>query len=144
MGAWVVTGPPAAGKSSWVRARAKPGDIVVDLDLIAQVLTPGGEHHDHDRIVRTVAQRARQAAITEALKHGGERDVYIVHTQPGPRMLRLYRQHGAHVVTVDPGRDVVLARCRADRPHTVIAAVERWYAEHGEHHTGSQSSSRDW
>ena len=35
----IVCGPPASGKSSYVKARSKPEDVVIDLDLIA-----GGRH----------------------------------------------------------------------------------------------------
>ncbi|WP_165683056.1 AAA family ATPase, partial [Mycobacteroides abscessus] len=44
---YLVTGPPAAGKSTWVRQHAKHGDITIDYDAIASVLTPaGGDPHD--------------------------------------------------------------------------------------------------
>jgi AAA domain len=32
----LICGPPAAGKSTYVQAHAQPGDIVIDLDLIAR------------------------------------------------------------------------------------------------------------
>jgi hypothetical protein len=34
----VVTGPPGAGKTTWVQQRAKPGDIVFDFDAIANLV----------------------------------------------------------------------------------------------------------
>jgi 5-methylcytosine-specific restriction protein A len=34
----VVTGEPGSGKSTWVKERAKPGDLVWDLDDIASVM----------------------------------------------------------------------------------------------------------
>lgn len=145
MALYVISGPPAAGKSTWVAARAEQGDIVVDLDRIAQALTaPGADYHRYGRTLRTVAQRARQAAISEALKHRRTHDVYVIHTDPAPNTLRMYRQHDAELVTVDPGRDVVLARCAEQRPASVIAAVERWYASHGDNHIESQAGSRVW
>lgn len=140
----VVTGPPAAGKTTWVAARAKPGDIVIDQDLIAAALTVQGDLHDYGRTIRTIAQSARRAAITEALKASRTLDVYIVHTQPGPTMQQVYRQHGARIITIDPGRDIVLARCRTERPRAVLAAVQRWYSDHERHHTVSHASSRAW
>ena len=39
---YVVTGPPAAGKSAWIQARAKAADVVIDLDRIASALTGPG------------------------------------------------------------------------------------------------------
>ncbi len=37
----LVAGPPAAGKSTWIRDHAKPGDITIDYDTLAQALSPG-------------------------------------------------------------------------------------------------------
>lgn len=37
---YLVTGPPAAGKSTWVRKHATHGDITIDYDALATVLTP--------------------------------------------------------------------------------------------------------
>lgn len=46
----VVIGPPAAGKTTYVLAHARPGDIVVDLDRLANALTCGGtDSHRHIR-----------------------------------------------------------------------------------------------
>src|SRR5690606_407861 len=58
---YVVTGPPASGKSTWVRAHAKPGDVVVDYDILAGALSgaPSGNPHDHPEPIRTVAFKAR-------------------------------------------------------------------------------------
>lgn len=39
---YVVPGPPTAGKSSWIDARAKPTDIVIDLDRITRALAGPG------------------------------------------------------------------------------------------------------
>jgi hypothetical protein len=142
---YVIQGPPAAGKTTWVAAHAGQGDIVVDMDRIAQALTaPGADYHRYGRTLRTVAQQARRAAISEALKHSRTHDVYVIHTHPGPDALRTYRQHDAELVTVDPGRDVVLARCAEQRPRYALAAVERWYATHGDYHVESQAGSRAW
>lgn len=41
MTVYIITGPPAAGKTTWVRDHAKPGDITIDFDTIAATLSPG-------------------------------------------------------------------------------------------------------
>lgn len=65
----VVIGPPAAGKSTWVLERAKPGDIVIDFDRLAVALSAtGGDPHDHPPAVAAVTRAARTAAIEAAIK----------------------------------------------------------------------------
>lgn len=129
MALWIVIGPPAGGKSTWVNDRANPGDIVIDYDRIASALTAvGAEAHGHKRPLATVAFRAREAAIGEALRHVATHDVYIIHSVPKPAAMERYRKAGAEVVTVDPGREVAEARCRAERPETYMDGVKRWYA----------------
>jgi len=109
---YVVIGPPAGGKSTWVLDRARPGDIVIDFDRMAVALTgPGGDPHDHPGPVMVVVRAARTAAIEAAIKQAKATDVYLIHSSPGQARMAEYRALGAEVVTIDPGRDVVRARC---------------------------------
>jgi hypothetical protein len=140
----VVMGPPAAGKSTYVQAHAKPGDVVIDLDLIARALTCGdGDTHRHPEVVQRVAHRARRAAVREALKLSTRADVWIVHTQPDADTVAEYERHGARMVTVDPGREVVLARIDEQRPPEMRAAVMRWYSGRTVDAVSAQAS-RQW
>ncbi|MCT9932434.1 ATP-binding protein [Planotetraspora sp. A-T 1434] len=145
MGLYVITGPPAAGKSTWVRGHAKPGDIVIDYDLLAAALTaPGADLNAHPKVLRDVAYRARAAAVTEALNHTNTVDVYVIHSIPSEHARARYEDHDAHIVEIDPGRDVVMQRIRTMRPHAMVAVAQRWYA-HRDHTTSTQAqSSRSW
>ena len=40
----IITGPPCAGKSTYVRENAKSGDLRIDYDLIAQALGAENSH----------------------------------------------------------------------------------------------------
>ncbi|SDN18024.1 hypothetical protein [Streptomyces wuyuanensis] len=125
---YVITGPPAAGKSSWIQARAKPTDVVIDLDRITLALSgPGAPNWNQDEILRKVALRARFAALDEAIKHRDRTDVYLIHTMPSPKALARYRRLEAKVVAVDPGRDIVMQRVRDMRHEGMIAVATRWY-----------------
>lgn len=60
----LITGPPASGKSTYVRDNAKPGDAIIDLDLL-----------DGDSVLR--------AALEESLHlRGSQRDVWVIRTLP--------------------------------------------------------------
>lgn len=125
---YVIIGPPAAGKSTWVNDRAKPGDIVVDYDRIANALTSiHAAPHGHKRPLAAVAFHARETVITQALRYVRDHDVYIIHSVPKLAAMDRYRKHDAEIVTLDPGRDVVEARCREERPENYMDGVKRWY-----------------
>ncbi|WP_225080456.1 ATP-binding protein [Streptomyces sp. CoT10] len=144
---YVITGPPAAGKSSWIQAHATARDIVIDLDRIALALTgPGAPQWNHDPLVQRVAQRARFAAIDEAVKHLDEVDVYLIHTMPSPKARAKYQRLGARIVTVDPGEDVVRERVRTMRSEGMDRVVTRWYRTYrkGGSRPVTVQASRDW
>lgn len=144
MALFIVQGPPASGKSTWVNTHAKHGDIVIDLDRIAASLTtPGADTHQHGDAVKRVAHRIRQGAIAEALRHCTDVGVYIIHSRPRPEARAKYDRHAATYITVDPGRDVVLARCAEQRSTQAHAAAMRWYDEHTDSPT-TVSASRTW
>lgn len=126
---FVVTGPPCAGKTTWVREHARPGDITVDYDEFVAALTPRGpEPYDAPMHIVDVAQTARRAAIHVALNKLWHCDVYLIDSQPRPEAYERYQRLGAHFVPIDPGYETCIARAQAERCPRVQAAVERWYA----------------
>jgi hypothetical protein len=145
---YVVTGPPAAGKSSWIEARARPADVVIDLDRITAALSgPGAPNWTQDGIALRVAHRARYAAIDEALKHLDDTDVYLIHTMPSAKWLARYRRHGAEIVAVDPGKDIVMQRIQDMRAPGLRAVATKWYAQRAKQRsarTVTRQASRTW
>jgi hypothetical protein len=125
----VVVGPPAAGKSTYVREHAAADDVVVDLDVIASALRgPNGDPtHIYPAHVRHVAIAARQAAIRRAVRLAERVTVWLVHSIPSAAQLERYRAEGYEVVRVDPGAAVVVERARALRPAETMAHVDRYY-----------------
>ena len=144
---YVITGPPAGGKSSWIEARAKPTDVVIDLDRITLALAgPGAPRWTQDEVLVRVAQRARFAALEEAIKLRDRVDVYLIHTMPGARARARYEALGARIVVVDPGQDVVMQRVRDMRAQALVSVVTRWYRQHEREPARSvtRQSSRQW
>ena len=140
----LVTGPPASGKSTWVKQHAKHGDITIDYDAIASVLTPPGhDPHDPPQHVKAVTKAARQAAIDTALTMSRDHDVYVIHSMPSPTLIARYQAHGAKVHTIDPGRNVVLARCKAERPWRMAQAAKLWYDQQAASKRGEPASKHE-
>lgn len=109
---YLILGPPASGKSTWVKQHAKPGDITIDYDALANALTPSdGKPHKHTQHVKAVTKAARQAAIDTAVTL--DCDVYVIHSMPSQRLIDHY----------------LLARCKAERPWQMQQAVKQWYSE---------------
>jgi dephospho-CoA kinase len=143
---YVVTGPPAAGKSSWIQAHATARDIVIDLDLMALAMAgPGADHHSHTEVLTRVVHRARYAAIDEACQHLDKVDVYLIHTQPSAKALAKYKRLEARIITVDPGREIVMQRVKAMRQPEMERVVTRWYnARRGRPAEAMPQASRAW
>lgn len=145
---YVIIGPPAAGKSSWIEARATARDIVIDLDRITRALTgPGAPAWNHDRVASAVALRARYAAIDEAVKYRDERDVYLIHSMPSPKAYARYKRLSAKVVAVDPGKEIVMQRVRDMRSPALLGVATRWYRDHARQRRGQtvgRQASRSW
>lgn len=134
---YVVTGPPAGGKTTWVRDHAKYGDIVIDYDDIVAAL-----HREDDQLsgdpaeqplhLAQIANVARQAAIDAAMhKHDMREtngcDVYIVHTTPSRQHMNRYRKHGAQVILCNPGHAECMRRAVAERTPRQQQFVQDWY-----------------
>lgn len=125
----VVTGPPGGGKSTYIRERAQPGDVVIDLDRLALALTTEGtEHHAYPKHVTTVAVSARRAAIDCALQLPSDTHVWIIETQPTQQADERYREAGAEIVLCDPGREVVVERVQRERPQHIKRVVDDYYS----------------
>lgn len=125
----IITGPPAAGKTSFIAEHSQPGDIRIDLDHIANLLAGvDPDNHDHAPHVWAVAKAARTAAIDAALKHAAEHDVWVIDSKPTPANLTRYREHGAQIHTIDPGKTTVMSRIKNQRPARMIQVAAAWYS----------------
>lgn len=125
MSVTVVTGPPCSGKSTYVRQHAKPGDIVIDFDVMAQAF--GSTHpHDHTAATRHVTMQARRAAIAAAITVHEKTPVWIVDCNISRERLVAYRQAGASIVALDVDRAELHRRAGAERPALWHRLIDEW------------------
>lgn len=123
----VVTGHICSGKTTYVRERAAPGDVVVDLDRIALSIAPEGTAaYAYDQRHRDVARRIWWYAIDEAVRQHrrpGGFDLWIVHAYPSDEDVARYRRLGASIAEMGGDRETLVARARAERPPEWIASL---------------------
>lgn len=123
----VVTGPPCSGKTTYVREHASPGDVVVDLDALAQALG-SPDPHNHPPAVLHLAQLARGYLIRAVMGYKAS-PVWIIDTMITPEHLARYVQAGATIVSLDVDREVLHQRARDQgRPPDVHHAIDLWLA----------------
>lgn len=126
----VVTGPPCAGKSTYVQENRKDKDVVVDYDLIAQALG-STEPYGSMGAIRTCALSARDRVTDLCIER--DFDSWVIRTELGQDDKELFRLAGAEFIEVDPGEDVCIARAEEEgRPDDCIEAIRAWYAKHGD------------
>lgn len=133
MTVYVVTGPPAACKSTWIREHAKPGDITIDYDTLAQALSPELPEDPAEQPPHVVAviMAARAAALDEATHDTATGyDTYLVHAMPPRKHLNRYRKHGFKIVTINPGYTECMWRARYRTPRQQ-GIVTDWYERRG-------------
>lgn len=133
MALYVVTGSPGCGKSTWVRATAKPGDIRFDSDAMTNLLTgkAEGKHH-HDNVHAKISRAAREAGIREAIKHRNNLDIYLLKSNLNRQDEMKWRRYGARFIIIDPGYEQAKAWCKASRPGYKHRLVDAWYERRDE------------
>lgn len=65
----VVCGPPGSGKTTWVRDHAERGDLILDLDTLAQAVT-GLDLYDKPDELLPYVWDARDAMLTRLAAYG--------------------------------------------------------------------------
>jgi hypothetical protein len=120
----IVTGPPCAGKTTYVAQHAQPGDIIIDFDAMARAL--GAHDRNYSNPVRAVTQYARGAAIKGAISwHRRGARVWITECQPSPQRWRQYALAGARHVKLDVDPDELHRRIDAERPASYHALADQ-------------------
>lgn len=122
----VVTGPPCAGKSTYVQEHAKDGDIFVDYDMIAKAIGKGRSHMARGHI-KTLAFSLREKAIDYLLKNP-EAESWVIHTRPKEEWIKAYKDAGAEFINIESTLEECLARAEKDeRPQQTIDAIYEYF-----------------
>jgi hypothetical protein len=133
----VVTGPPCAGKSTYIEEHRSLDDVVIDVDRLAVALGADADHIDWSRGTahRILARDVRAYLVRTLMQDlkvsgGAGTPVWLVDTAPKGWQRAEYRKVGATVVDLVPAREVCHERAKAaGRSVATHGEIERWYAE---------------
>lgn len=132
----MVCGPPAAGKSTYVRDHAGPNDLVIDFDRILESVTGSGASEKQRRAGLSEAALERNRILrTLSTDRKHERCWFIICAGKEETRLRWAKRLDAEVVLLDTPRDVCLARVRSEKTSretkaSRLGAVRRWWTQH--------------
>jgi 5-methylcytosine-specific restriction protein A len=122
----LVCGPPASGKSTWVRSQARPGDQVIDFDHLCRSLG-SRDRYDHPLLVRQLAKTMRRSLEDKAGTHPGR--TWVIRSLPRAEdRTTVAERLGARVVMHAVPADEAIARARQDqRPAWTEQAIRGWW-----------------
>jgi hypothetical protein len=103
----LVCGPPAAGKTTYVKAHACSTDLVIDLDLIAAEFGIGRDRYSLDVAELLEERNARLAALAD---EPANRLAWVVLTAPSRKL----RAWWCEMLAVRPGDLILLVPPRAE------------------------------
>jgi len=121
----VITGPPCSGKTTYARQHAKPGDLIIDFDEIAQALGSPSTH-EHPPHIREVTAAAWAQAIRRAIEL--RKPAWIIDSRPKPDRMERYRAARATIVPLSATADILHQRATdAGRPVIVHKQIDEWF-----------------
>lgn len=139
---YLIGGPPAAGKSTWVFQRMQPGDMVLDLDRLLVALNGQDMTSPRDLQRQEYGQQlgyalvAYEAIITQIQRLPVPYNIYVITSLPDmARRAALAERLHAQVVMVVPPIAACLANIRTDPRRAPYEAQWRvvigdWYREY--------------
>ncbi len=119
----LVTGPPLGGKSTYVKANALPGDVIIDYDDLATAL--GSDSRDRTMGWHGIINATRNAALREVQAGNVNADrVWIVSTNPNAA--EMFPHH--ELIEINPGIDEVRRRTvGSDRTQPALDQQAKWF-----------------
>lgn len=134
----LVTGPPGAGKTTYVRDRARHGDLVLDLDRIFIAIS-GLEKYDKPDTLLPYALAAYDGIIAElgrSIGSGNLRHAWVITTAAKKKKRKLLQDTlNAEVVVLDTDPSTCLKRIandplRSARRDQWEKIVRRWWDDY--------------
>jgi hypothetical protein len=124
----IVSGPPASGKTTYLKDNAAPNDIVIDLDGIMRRINPRYTHWSGalDKGLFNRAIRERNAMLGKLNGESGKRAWFIVSAPTEAERQWWQGKLGGEIVLLHPGVEECKRRATERGTPNAIAGIDRW------------------
>jgi predicted ATPase len=128
----LISGPPCAGKTTFARENARPGDLLLDFDDIARGLGSAWKWHHSPRVMREAERRIREE-MRAIGRRGPVRPTWLIRTIPDGYTRRIVAANvsATRRVLLLPSIDELIRRAESRPfPDETKASIRRWLAEY--------------
>lgn len=124
----ILCGPPCSGKTTYIKANAGPLDILIDVDTIAQGVSPGYQHWNGqlDSGLLNQSIRIRNAMLGSLARRKGGRAWFIVSAPTEAERQWWADRLGGTVVLLHPGIAECKRRAVSRGTPRAIKGVDDW------------------
>lgn len=111
----IVAGPPGAGKSTWVKERLKPGEMVFDWDDVKSALVGSGKTHTDAAEMLPLLTDVRDAVFEAIASHKNPGKCYVITCKNDMETLRKWQQYlDADLMVMDTPIEICKERVKED------------------------------
>lgn len=130
---FIVYGPPMSGKNTYVKQRAWPGDLIVDIDSIYQAITGLPRYEKPNTLYLNAV--ALQDLLLDHIKtrYGRWDNAWVVGGYPDKyKRERLAKELGAEVILIESTKELCKARLKLDserrlREQEWAGYIDKWF-----------------
>lgn len=125
----ILCGPPASGKTTYIKDRAQPGDTVIDLDTIITTIEPGYKHWSTPDVDGTLLNRAIRVrnSMLGSLKRKTEGRAWFIVAAPTQAERDWWaKKLNGTVVLLHPDLDELKRRALARGTPLSIEGIAKW------------------
>ena len=112
----IVTGPPGAGKNTFVNAQMRPNDMIIDLDAIYAAISDSNPYVQKNAVLFQAAMSVRAHLFNYVRKYIKSGDVWIVACMPNGRKREMFARtfKNSKVYLIKPPKQKCLEHIKND------------------------------